>query len=78
MENKEKIVMTSEQLGVALMEFVGTLEETPIQGILAALSMVTATIACESGYEEEKAVYAFRKSYGEAKKRIAQLKRVLN
>jgi hypothetical protein len=42
------------------MEFIGTLEDTPIQGILAALSVVTATIACEAGYEEEKAVYAFR------------------
>jgi hypothetical protein len=70
--------LTGEELGVALMEFIGTLEDTPIQGILAALSVVTATIACEAGYEEEKAVYAFRKSYGEAKRRIQRLRKVLN
>ena len=70
--------LTGEELGVALMEFIGTLENTPIQGILAALSVVTGTIACEAGYEEEKAVYAFRKSYGEAKHRIQSLRKVLN
>lgn len=70
--------LTGEELGIALMEFIGTLEGTPISGILAALSVVTATIACEAGYEEEKAVYAFRKSYGEAKRRITRLRRVLN
>jgi hypothetical protein len=70
--------LTGEELGIALMEFIGTLEGTPTSGILAALSVVTATIACEAGYEEEKAVYAFRKCYGEAKRRIARLRRVLN
>jgi hypothetical protein len=70
--------LTGEELGVALMEFIGTLKDTPTSGILAALSVVTATIACEAGYEEEKAVYAFRKCYGEAKLRIERLKRVLN
>ena len=70
--------LTGEELGIALMEFIGTLEGTPTTGILAALSVVTATIACEAGYEEEKAVYAFRKSYGEAKRRIERLRRVLN
>ena len=70
--------LTAQELGVALMEFIGTLDKTPVTGILAALSMVTATIACESGYEEEKAVYAFRKSYGEAKRRIQRLRKELN
>ena len=70
--------LTGEELGVALMEFIGTLENTPIEGILAALSVVTGTIAYEAGYEEEKAVYAFRKSYGEAKRRIQRLRKVLN
>ena len=74
--NKEPL--TGAELGYALMEFIGTLEGTPVQGVLAALSVVTATIACEAGYEEEKAVYAFRKSYGEAKRRIEKLKKELN
>jgi|TARA_R110000868_G_scaffold311109_1_gene572231 hypothetical protein len=70
--------LTSSELGIALMEFIGTLEGTPTAGILAALSIVTATIACEAGYEEEKAVYAFRKSYGEAKRRIKRLRKEMN
>ena len=42
--------------------------------VLSALSMVLATVAVEAGMEEEKAVYAFRKSFGSAERR---LKRVL-
>jgi uncharacterized membrane protein len=70
--------LTGEELGVALMEFVGTLEGTSTQAVLAALSIVTASVACEAGYEEEKAVYAFRKCYGEAKRRIQRLRKELN
>ena len=70
--------ITGEELGVMLMEFLGTLEKTPATSMLAALSMVTATIACETGYDEEKAVYAFRKCYGIAKRRIKNLKKELN
>lgn len=70
--------ITGQELGVMLMEFLGTLEKTPVTSMLAALSMVTATIACESGYDEEKAVYAFRKCYGEAKRRIKRLQKELN
>lgn len=70
--------LTGEELAIALMEFLGTLEDTPIEQILASLSVVTATIAFEAGYEEEKAVYAFRKCYGEAKRRTQNLKKELN
>ena len=70
--------ITGQQLGIMLMEFLGTLENIPAPSMLAALSIVTATIACESGYDEEKAVYAFRKCYGEAKRRIVRLKKELN
>jgi hypothetical protein len=74
--NKEPL--TGAELGIALMEFIATLEGTPVQGVLAALSVVTATIACEAGFEEEEAVYAFRKSFGEAKSRLEKLKKELN
>lgn len=70
--------LTGEELGVALMEFIGTLENTPVTAVLAALSIVTATVACQAGYDEEKAVYAFRKCYGTAKRRIAKLRKELN
>jgi hypothetical protein len=71
-------ILTGEELGTALMEFIGTLEDIPVTAVLGALSVVTATVACEAGYEEEKAVYAFRKCYGESKRRIEKLKKVLN
>lgn len=74
--NEQEI--TGQQLGVMLMEFLGTLENIPTPSMLAALSIVTATVACESGYDEEKAVYAFRKCYGEAKRRIKRLQKELN
>ena len=74
----EKYNVTAEDLGVMLMEFLGKLEGVKTSGILAALSMVTASIANEAGYDEEKAVYAFRKCYGEAKRRAKRMKRELN
>jgi hypothetical protein len=41
--------------------------------ILSAVSMVLATIAVEAGLEEEKAVYAFRKSYNNAQRRLKRM-----
>ena len=41
--------------------------------VLAAMSMVLATISVEAGMEEEKAVYAFRKSYGNAQRRLKRM-----
>ena len=76
MTEEQKI--TSEQLGVMLMEFLGTQSHLETSSILAALSVVTATIACQAGFEEEKAVYAFRKSYGHAKKRLKRIQKELN
>jgi hypothetical protein len=35
--------------------------------------MVLATVAVEAGMEEEKAVYAFRKSFGNSKRRLTAL-----
>ena len=41
--------------------------------ILAAVSMVLSTIAVEMGMEEEKAVYAFTRSFRNAKSRLKRL-----
>lgn len=41
--------------------------------ILSAVSMVLSTIAVEAGLDEEKAVYAFRKSYGNAQRRLKRM-----
>lgn len=43
--------------------------------ILAAVSMVLSTIAVEMGMEEEKAVYAFTKSFRHAKSRLKNIVR---
>lgn len=61
-------------LAIEVFQMLATKAETDTTVILSAVSIVLATIAVEAGMEEEKAVYAFRKSYGNAQRR---LKRVL-
>jgi hypothetical protein len=73
--NKESIA--SEDLGIMLMEFIATLD-TPITGVLAALSFVAATIACESGYTKEESMKAFGDVFENAKLRLEMLKTELN
>lgn len=64
----------SQELAVEIFQFLMPKAQVETTVILSALSMVLATVAVEAGMEEEKAIYAFRKSYGNAKRR---LKRVL-
>jgi hypothetical protein len=73
--NEQKI--TGPELGIMLMEFIATLD-VPITGVLAALSFVTGTIACEAGYSKEDSVQAFGDSYEQAKLRLEKLKMELN
>jgi len=70
--------LTSEELGVMLMEFLATLDKIPVTGILAALSTVTASIACEAGFSEKDSVEAFRECFKIAQKRVNTLKKGLN
>ena len=58
------------ELAMEFFQFLLPKAETDTTVILAALSMVLATVAVEAGMEEEKAVYAFRKSYGNSKRRL--------
>lgn len=64
----------SRELAIEVFQMLSTKANTDTAVILSAVSMVLATIAVEAGMEEEKAVYAFRKSFGNATRR---LKRVL-
>ena len=64
----------SQKLAVEIFQFLAPKADLDTNVILSALSMTLATIAVEAGMEEEKAVYAFRKSFGNAERR---LKRVL-
>lgn len=64
----------SRDIAIEVFQMLATKANTDTAVILSAVSMVLATIAVEAGMEEEKAVYAFRKSYGNAQRR---LKRVL-
>jgi hypothetical protein len=63
----------SRELAVEVFKFLMPKSDVDTTVILSAMSMVLATIAVEAGMEEEKAVYAFRKSYGNAKRRLKQI-----
>jgi hypothetical protein len=73
--SKENI--SSGELGIMLMDFIATLE-TPIPGVLGALTFVAGTIACEAGYSKEDSMQAFGESYEQAKLRLKKLKMELN
>lgn len=64
----------SRELAIEVFQVLATKANVDTAVVLSAVSMVLATIAVEAGMEEEKAVYAFRKSFGNATRR---LKRVL-
>ena len=64
----------SQKLAIEVFKFLAQKADMDTTVILTALSITLATLAVEAGMEEEKAVYAFRKSFGEAQRR---LKRVL-
>ena len=61
------------ELAVEVFQFLLPKANVDTTIILSALSMVLATVAVEFGMEEEKAVYAFRKSYGNSKRRLKQV-----
>ena len=65
----------SRALALEIFHFLTPKVDTDTTVILSALSMVLATVAVEAGMEEEKAVYAFRKSYGNASRRLKSLLR---
>lgn len=65
----------SRALAVEIFQYLAPKANVDTTVILSALSMVLATVAVEAGMEEEKAVYAFRKSYGHAHRRLKSLLR---
>jgi hypothetical protein len=60
-------------IAIEVFQLLATKAETDTAVILSAVSIVLATIAVEAGMEEEKAVYAFRKSYNHAQKRLKRM-----
>jgi len=60
-------------IAIEVFQVLATKADMDTAVILSAVSIVLATIAVEAGMEEEKAVYAFRKSYGNAQKRIKRM-----
>lgn len=60
-------------IAIEVFQMLATKANTDTAVILSAVSIVLATIAVEAGMEEEKAVYAFRKSYGNAQKRLKRM-----
>lgn len=63
----------SRALAIEIFQYLAPKAELDTTIILSALSMVLATVAVEAGMEEEKAVYAFRKSYGNSKRRLKSI-----
>jgi hypothetical protein len=61
------------ELAIEIFHFLTPKANIDTNVILSALSMVLATVAVEAGMEEEKAVYAFRKSFGQAQRRLKTL-----
>ena len=70
---QEKLKDPTKELAKEIFQFLLPKAEIEITIILSALSMVLATAAVEANMEEEKAVYAFRKSYGNSKRRLKQV-----
>jgi hypothetical protein len=65
----------SKDVAISIMRLLSEKGDTDTVVILTAVSMVLATIAVEAGLEEEKAVYAFRKSYNNAQRRLKRMMR---
>jgi hypothetical protein len=65
----------SREVAISILRLLSEKGGTDTVVILSAVSMVLATIAVEAGMEEEKAVYAFRKSYNNAQRRIKRMMR---
>lgn len=63
----------SKTLAIEIFKFLAPKAEMDTSVILSALSLTLATVAVEAGMEEEKAVYAFRKSFGEAQRRLKKV-----
>lgn len=63
----------TKDIAIEVFQMLATKANTDTAVILSAVSIVLATIAVEAGMEEEKAVYAFRKSYNNAQRRLKRL-----
>lgn len=72
-EDQKKETDPSRIIALEIFNLLTPKAEQEASVILAGVSMVLATIAVEMGIEEEKAVYAFRRSYANAHRRLKQL-----
>lgn len=63
----------SQKLAIEIFKFLAEKADMDTTVILSALSLTLATVAVEAGMEEEKAVYAFRKSFDGAQRRLKKV-----
>jgi hypothetical protein len=63
----------SREIAISILKVLSEKSDVDTVVILSAVSMVLSTIAVEVGLDEEKAVYAFRKSYGNAQRRLKRM-----
>jgi len=70
---QEKLKDPSHEMALEIFKLIATKPDEEISTVLAAVSIVLSTIAVELGMEEEKAVYAFTRSFRNAKSRLKKL-----
>jgi hypothetical protein len=70
---QEKLKDPSREIALEIFNLLAPKAEVETNVIMAAVSMVLSTIAVEMGMEEEKAVYAFTRSFRNAKSRLKKL-----
>jgi hypothetical protein len=63
----------SRLIALEIFQLLAPKADTDVNVILSAVSMVLSTISVEVGMEEEKAVYAFTKSFRHAKSRVKKI-----
>jgi hypothetical protein len=72
-EDRKKETDPSRIIALEIFNLLAPKADQEASVILAGVSMVLATMAVEMGIEEEKAIYAFRRSYGNAHRRLKKL-----
>ena len=70
---QEKLKDPSREIALEIFHLLAPKADVEATVIMAAVSMVLSTIAVEMGMEEEKAVYAFTRSFRNAKSRLKKL-----
>ena len=73
MDDKHPVAEVAKAISTILEEF----KDYDSLDVLAGIGMVISTMCVQMDIPEEKAVYSFRKSYGQAKRRVKAMNKML-